>query len=167
MSGELRSRTYEWAPPDFSSPALARMSGLELFEGMRDGTIPPPPIAVTVGWTIDKVERGLIRLRLEPQEFLFHGGGVLHGGVISTLLDSAMASAILTMFDRGRTCTTLQLSVNTIRGIKPGGGPLFAEGRVDHVAAKAAAANGTLTDGEGRVLAKAMTSCVVFDIPLA
>jgi uncharacterized protein (TIGR00369 family) len=167
MSDRLRTRTYQWTSPDFDNLAHHHMTLLEMFQAMARGERPANPIQATIGWTIEQVEPGFCRLKLEPQDFLFHSAGVLHGGVISTLLDSAMAISVLTTLPMGRHCTTLQLSVNTMRGIKPGVPALYAEGRADHVASKAAAASGVLTDDAGKVYAKAMTSFVVFDLPRA
>ncbi|MBV9993757.1 MAG: PaaI family thioesterase [Caulobacteraceae bacterium] len=164
MSGESRRRTYEWIAPDLSRSVFARISGLDYFRGLRDGAEPAQPITATIGWTVEQVEEGMVRLALEPAEHLFHSGGVLHGGVIATLLDSAMAGAVLTTLERGKACTTLQLTVNTIRGVRPGGGVLVAEGRADHVAARAGAASATLTDAAGRLCAKAMMSCAIIDV---
>jgi uncharacterized protein (TIGR00369 family) len=163
---EMRSRTYQWLDPDVSATLGGETTALERFQAVARGDQPSRnPIQATIGWTIERVEAGFCRLRLEPRDFLFHAGGVLHGGVISTLLDSAMATAVLTTLPKSRHCTTLQLSVNTMRGIKPGVAVLYAEGRADHVASKAASASGVLLDDAGKVYAKAMTTCVVYDLP--
>ena len=42
-------------------------------------------------------------------------------------------------------------------------GPIKAEGRVVQAGRRAAFAEGTITDAEGRVYAKATTTCLVFD----
>jgi len=163
VTGETRTRTYQWIEPNAPRSGLADRTGLEYYEALRDGAAALAPIAETIGWRVSNVERGLVRLSLKPGDFLFHGGGVMHGGVISTLLDSAMAGALITVMEGRRVCTTQQLAVTMLRAVKREAGEIFAEGRVDHVTAKAGAASATLTDGDGRLYAKAMMTGVVIE----
>jgi uncharacterized protein (TIGR00369 family) len=138
------------------------MTGLEYFKALQNATLPPQPITQTIGWKIETVEHGLIRLTLVPEGYLFHGGGLLHGGVLATLLDSAMSGAVMSTLKKGQGCTTLQLNVHNVRGVKPGAGILTAEGRVTHAGRQTATAEGRLTDQAGRLHAHASTSCLIF-----
>jgi len=161
VSGKTERR-YEWTPLAVVGKATEGRSGLEFFRASMAGELPMPPIADTIGWTIVGVERGLIRLKFQPQEYLYHSAGVLHGGVLATLLDSAMASAVISTLDAGRACTTTSMTVNNIRPVRLGSGPLFAEGRVEHAGRRTANAAGTITDEQGRLYARAMTTCIIF-----
>jgi uncharacterized protein (TIGR00369 family) len=157
-------RSYPWAPADTSNPPLAERSGLEYFTALKDGTLPPQPITQTIGWQIETVAYGLLRLTLTPGDYLFHGGGLLHGGVVATLLDSAMSGAVMSTLQIGQACTTLQLNVNNVRGVRPGSGVLTAEGRVKHGGRTSATAEGSLFDSAGRLHAHATTTCLIFPL---
>jgi uncharacterized protein (TIGR00369 family) len=129
-------RSYPWIPADTSKAPLAERSGLEYFTALKNGTLPPQPITQTVGWQIETVEHGLLRLSLKP-------------GGMSTL-------------QAGQGCTTLQLNVHNIRGVRPDGGILIAEGRVRHAGRTSATAEGNLFDSAGRLHAHATTTCLIF-----
>ena len=124
------TRAYEWHPVAGMQSPLATMSGLEFFQGLADGTLPEQPITSTIGWKLEAAEKGLLRLRFEPRPWLFHAAGLLHGGVMAVLLDSAMSGAVMSTLDKGQGCTTVQLSVTPVRSVRAGDGPLFIEGRV-------------------------------------
>lgn len=162
--GITRQRSYEWTSIDPSNPPLSDRSGLEFFQGLADGSLPAQPITQTIGWTVDTVEKGMLRLAFEPQEYLFHAGGLLHGGVIATLLDSAMSGAVLSTLNRGQGCTTLQISINNIRGVKLDTGRLYAQGKVTSAGRRTGVATSTLMDDEGRLYAQGTTSCLIFDV---
>jgi len=162
VSGERR-RSYGWAPVETLQDALATMTGLEFFQALASGALPPQPITATIGWTVMEALPGRLRLGFEPQEHLFHAGGLLHGGVIATLLDSAMSGAVMTSLPFGRGCTTVHLSVDNIRAVRPDAGLLTVTGETTQCGRNAAFASGTITDAQGRLYARATTNCLVFD----
>jgi uncharacterized protein (TIGR00369 family) len=161
---EQRGRSYHWAPLDAAEPPLASRNGVEYFNALATGLLPQQPVTETIGWNILEVSAGLLKLSLMPEEFLFHGGGLLHGGVMSVLLDSAMSGAVLSSLAKGKGCTTLQLNVHFVRGVRAGTGMLFAEGRVKHGGGTVATAEGQVTDAAGRLYAHATTTCIIFDL---
>jgi uncharacterized protein (TIGR00369 family) len=162
-SPERQQRCYDWEPID-GSPPLATRSGLEYYQALRDSVLPAQPITQTIGWTVKNVTQGKIGLSLAPGAHLFHGGGLVHGGVLATLLDSAMSGAILSGLAQGQGCSTVQLNVHYVRGASPETGLLLAEGRVKHAGRTIATAEGEVTDEAGRLYAHATTTCVIFDL---
>ena len=56
------------------------------------------------------------------------GGSIVHGGLVATLLDSAMGTACLNELDDGQSFLTADLNVEFFRAARPG--TLRAEGRV-------------------------------------
>jgi uncharacterized protein (TIGR00369 family) len=89
-------------------------------------------------------ERGSSRLLLpEPKSEFFNLLQAVHGGVLMTLLDVAMARAATSRAEAPTaTVVTVQMASNFV---KPGRGPLTAEGRV-------LAAGGSLCSCEAQVL---------------
>ena len=91
--------------------------------------------------------------------------GSVHGGYAATLLDSAMGLAVHTTLPAGLGYTTLEFKVTFIRGMSKDTGAIKTEGRVLNVGRRAASAEERITDLQGRLLAHATTTCLVFDLP--
>jgi uncharacterized protein (TIGR00369 family) len=145
--------------------AVARgreLSGLEHMRALIAGEIPPPPIAELMGFTLVSVDEGHSLFRGEPGEQHLNPIGSVHGGFAATLLDSALGCAVHTTLPAGIGYTTLELSVNLVRGITPATGPVLSEGRVLHLGRRTATAEARLTaeDG-GALLAHAKTTCLI------
>jgi uncharacterized protein (TIGR00369 family) len=157
-----RSRSYDYSVVDMSRPPLADRSGVEFFKGLQDGSIPEQPITQTVGWDIDVVENGYLSLLFEPKDYLLHAAGLVHGGVMATLLDSAMSGAVMTTLEKGQGCTTIQLNISPVRGIRADAPRLRIEGRVVHGGRQTGVATGTIKDEEGRLYAHGSASCLIF-----
>src|SRR4030095_11443014 len=81
--------------------AAAGMSGLETMCAIRDGILPPPPMARLIGFEIVIAEAGRIVMELDPDESLENTVGLLHGATAAALLDTAMGCAIATMQPAG------------------------------------------------------------------
>src|SRR5213592_4209901 len=94
-----RTRTFTWADPLATAQAAGALSGLEAIRAIAAGELPPPPIAELLGFRIAHVERGRVVFALEPAEWMYNPIGSVHGGVASTLLDSALGCAVHTVLD--------------------------------------------------------------------
>lgn len=91
--------------------------------------------------------------------------GTVHGGVIATLLDSAMGCAIQTTLPAGMTYTTMALQVRFVRPATEPSGRVSCDATVVHRGGRVATAEGRVTDADGRLLAHGTTNCLVFPIP--
>jgi hypothetical protein len=65
------------------------LSGIDLVRRIMHGEIPPPPIFDLLDFHPTEVEPGKVSGEFQPFEFHDYPMGGAHGGVISTLLDSA------------------------------------------------------------------------------
>lgn len=137
------------------------MNGLELLAGIRDGDLPPAGIAVTLGMTIEELAAGRVVFGLAPDAGHLNPLGTLHGGVLSTLLDSAMGCAVHSTLPEGAGYTTLQLDVKFVRAVRAGDGFLRAEGVALHVGSRTATAEGRVLDPAGRLCAHGTSSLLV------
>lgn len=61
-----RSRTYEWQDPSISAADVGQESGLDFLRKVLSGRLPAPPIAATLGFTLDQVEFGHAVFALAP-----------------------------------------------------------------------------------------------------
>ncbi len=143
--------------------AVAGLSGLQIIEGVRDGTLPYAPIADTLDFAIVDVARGRTVFQGTPQFAHYNPLGSVHGGWYATLLDSAMGCAVHTMLPAGRSYTTAELSVNLVRAATTATGPLRAIGSVVHCGRRLATAEGRLVGADGTLYAHGTTTCLVFD----
>ena len=84
---------------------------------MIDGTIPPPPIARMMGFTLVEVREGFAVFECEPAEFHYNPIGAVHGGLACTLLDSALGCAGHTTLPAGVGYTSVDLNVRYLRPI--------------------------------------------------
>ena len=157
-----RERTFSWDDPAASFAQAAELPGLEALRAIAAGTIPPPPIAMALGFDIGEVGEGTATFLLTPQEFHYNPIGGVHGGVIATLLDSVMGCAIHTTLPAGVGYGTTDLQVRYLRAITVATGRVRAEGTVVHRGGRLATAEGRLVAEEtGKLLATATTSCLI------
>ncbi len=144
--------------------ALLSRSGLAFMEGIRDGTLPQPPIAKTLNYRVDTVEEGRVTFRGAPLFDHCNPMGTVHGGWYGTLLDSCMACAVMTKTPKGSVYTTLEYKVNITRPI-PLGTEIIAKGIVSHAGRSTGVAEGTIRGAEdGRLYATGSTTCIIMQI---
>jgi uncharacterized protein (TIGR00369 family) len=158
---DARVRTVRWDDPAPSAEAAGRLAGLPFLEAIRDGRLPSPPVSRLMGFALAEVEAGRAVFECQPSESHYNPIGTVHGGVISTLLDSALSCAIHTTLPAGSGYTTVELKVNFVRPVVVGAGTLRSEGRVIHVGSRLATAEARLTDAAGKLYAHAVGTCLV------
>lgn len=156
-------RTYGWIPHVPGRRPLENRSGTEYFQALKDGVEPEQPITSTIGWTIEHVEPGILRLKADVSPWLFHSGGLVHGGALTTLLDSAASGAVLSACKAGQGAATSQLSINFIRGVRLEDGPLTAEGKVVSMGNRVATGCASLIGPTGTLHAQATATCLIFN----
>lgn len=84
------------------------------------------PFAKLLGIELDDVGRGTATLGINVRDELKQNHGMVHGGVIASLIDTATAFAIISLLAPGERVTTVDLTITYLR-------PL-TEGRVTAVA---------------------------------
>jgi uncharacterized protein (TIGR00369 family) len=164
-SAAARTRIVTWEDPLATAQAGVALSGIEFLRAVARGEIPPPPIALLLGFTLAEVEEGRVVFTAEPGEHHYNPIGVVHGGLAATLLDSAMGCAVHSRLPEGRAYTTLEIKVNFVRAIRRDSGRLRAEGQVVHMGGRVATAEGRLVDATGQLYAHATTTCMLFNAP--
>lgn len=140
------------------------MSGLEFMQGILDGKNPAPPIGATMGYALHEVADGRVVFRGTPQFDVTNPMGTVHGGWYGTLLDSAMACAVMTRVPRGAVYTTLEYKVNITRPI-PLGMTIDCTGLVNHSGRSTGVASGEIRGVEdGKLYATGSTTCIIMPI---
>jgi uncharacterized protein (TIGR00369 family) len=80
-----------------------------------------PGFVQLLGLTVDEnPEPGTGRILLEADEQHLNGAGGVHGGVLATLVDSAMGQAVRSVSRDGQGLATSQLTVTYLNPAEPG-----------------------------------------------
>lgn len=111
------------------------------------------PLGSLLGFTRVEDSAAGVVLEAEIRPELLNRRGVVHGGVLSALLDSALGGAVVAGIDPEEWCATLQLSVQFISGGRRG--PLRATGRLTRRGPRCAFAEGEVLDARGKLIARA------------
>jgi uncharacterized protein (TIGR00369 family) len=143
---------------------LASMSGLEFLQAIARGELPGPPIAKTLGFNLAEVEEGRAVFISEPGLHHYNPIGTVHAGFTATLLDSCMACAVHSTLPKGTGYTTMEFKISLLRPMTTETGPVRAEGTLLSRGRRAATAEGRLTDAQGKLLAHATTTCLIFTL---
>ena len=124
--------------------------------GERTG---PGPFSQMLGFRlVEAGEEGAV-MEATPGPDHVNGGGILHGGYLTALLDSTTGWAVHAALAPGVAAPHLHLSVQYVRAALPGS-PLRCAGRCIRAGRRVAAAEAEITQ-DGRVIARAVTSHAV------
>jgi uncharacterized protein (TIGR00369 family) len=135
-------------------------AGLDQLKALLDGD--GVGIARLLDMSIESLEPGRVVFGLKTRPDFGNPLGTLHGGIYSTLLDSAMGCAVHTSLPEGAGYTTLELKVNFVRPVRLDGTRLRCEGSTIHVGGRVATTEGRITDDQGRLVAHGTSTCMIF-----
>jgi uncharacterized protein (TIGR00369 family) len=164
QAADARSLTVTWDDPLRGVAVLPSMSGLDYLTAMIDGTLPPPPITQLMRMRLISVSPGIATFVCDPHESQYNPIGTVHGGLVCTLLDSAVGCAVQTTLPQGQGYTSLEIKVNYLRPVRSDTGELTCVGRVTKPGSRVAFAEGVVTDGAGKVVATASSTLLVFPV---
>jgi uncharacterized protein (TIGR00369 family) len=160
--GTPRSKTVTWHDPMVGAHAGAKLSGMDHLTAMLKGELPPPPITELMGIRLVSVEKGETVFEGTPDESVYNPIGVVHGGLMCTVLDSVAGCAVHSTLPAGTGYTSVEIKVNYLRAVHAGV-PLRAKGWVTKPGRRIAFAEGEVRDDEGKLLATASSTCMVID----
>jgi uncharacterized protein (TIGR00369 family) len=142
---------------------VAGKSGLQMFEAMLAGELPPAPITTTLSFALVEASPGHAEFQGAPAFEHYNPLGGVHGGWMATLLDSCVGCAVHTLLPAGKAYTTLELKVNFVKGLTDRVPLVRAIGDVIHAGNRVATAEGRLVGADGTLFAHASTTCLIFD----
>jgi len=85
----------------------------------------------------------------------------VHGGVLSTLMDTAMGSSVFTRLPDATLYTTLELKVNFVRPVALDDGELRCEAQTVHVGRRTATAEARVYNADDKLVAHGICTCLV------
>lgn len=124
--------------------------------------LPSPHMWLTLGYR--NVESGEGRVVIEwdaTAEYCFHAqsGPIVHGGMVTTLLDTAMGGACWSLMEEGEDFLTADLRAEFIQSARPG--TLRAEGTVVRRNRRVVFCSAEVFDAEGTLLASSRCTQIV------
>lgn len=165
MSTEtLRSREITWEDPAASAERIAALPGIDFLHAIGRGELPQAPMMRTLGIEPVGVEPGRAAFAVDPEEYHYNPMGIVHGGLLATLCDTAMGCAVHSLLPAGTGYTTLELKTNFVRPVTARTGRLECAGSVVHVGSRTATAEARVTDAAGRLYAHATTTCLLLEL---
>jgi uncharacterized protein (TIGR00369 family) len=154
--GEPQTKTVSWYDPAIVRGAAATMPGRKFLQAMIDGELPPPPFAALTGAELVSVGDGVALFRCTPDESTYNPLGLVHGGVLSTLLDSAAGCAVHSQLPAGVGFSSIEIKVSFLSPAN--GTALEVEGRSLRVGRQVAFAEAHARTAGGKLVAHATTS---------
>lgn len=111
------------------------------------------PFAAHLGLEVEGATTDKVVLRLPYSERLCTAGGVLHGGALISLADTAGALCAFLLLPEGATgTTTVQSSTNFVRAVRGGG--VRVTTRPLHAGRRTIVVESEMHDDDGRLVAK-------------
>ena len=111
-----------------------------------------------LGWlspTLEELELDSCVLRLPYRESITNGSGTVHGGVLATLADTAVAFALATNFDGKMGFATADLTIHFLRRAR---GEVFARARILKKGQRVNVGEVDIVDAEGRAVARVLAT---------
>jgi uncharacterized protein (TIGR00369 family) len=156
--GNPRTKTIQWYDPAIALGSAARMAGREFLQAIIDGRLPRPAFAALTGAELVAVQDGVAVFRFTPDESTLNPLGVVHGGMLCTLLDSAAGCAVQTQLPAGTGMSSIEIKVSFLSALPAGGATLEVEGTALRVGRQVAFAEAHARTQGGKLVGHATTS---------
>ncbi len=116
------------------------------------------PFAKLLGIELESFEAGSAALALTLNENLKQNNGVVHGGAIASLIDTATAIAIITLLAPHERVTTVDLTISYLRPLLTG--RARATARVLRVGRRLIAVSAEVSSDDGSLAATALSTYI-------
>jgi uncharacterized protein (TIGR00369 family) len=139
-----------------SRPPSSKDNKLSLVERAEQNR---SPVARMIGFRVSEVRDGRALATLEAGPQHANPMGTLHGGILCDIADAAMGMAFASTLTPEESFTTVELKINFFRPVWKA--QIKAEGKVVRRGKTIGYVECDLTDEEGRLVAKASSTCLV------
>ena len=116
------------------------------------------PYARLLGLELGEVNPGAVSIHLEVRDELKQNQGVVHGGAVASLIDTAAAFAVLTQLEISERVTTTDLTIHYLRPANSG--RLTARARIVRGGRRLFVLSVEVTNEQQILLATAVTSYI-------
>ena len=98
-------------------------------------------------------DNGDYALKIDLQQIHLSRAGLVHGGMVFTMLDAALGRAVIHQLQQGYSSPTIEMKINYFRPASAG--ELFARGRVINQSKQLCYAEGEVINSENKLIARA------------
>lgn len=137
------------------------LTGLEFLHRQTSGLIPAAPVADLIGLRCTYVMPGRVTFEYEPRGEHYNSLGAVHGGIVTTVLDTAMCAAMQSVLDAGVDLATVELRTSFVKPVTLATDVFRVEGTVVHSGSRLATAEARLVDRSGALYANASSTALV------
>ena len=129
----------------------------------REGDAPRlTELAETLGMEITEFTEGSCVVELTVRDKHLNMGGVAHGGIHATLLDTAMGGTLVSIISKEEWCATAQLDISYLNSVNEGE-HIVATAQVVRRGRNLAHVEGKLTTGKGKLVATAKGTWAIWE----
>jgi len=115
----------------------------------------------SLGIELESIDHGRARLSLEVKQRHLQLAGIMHGGAIATLIDTAVAFAIVGASEPNARFTTIEMKVNYLSAIREG--RIIADAKLIRDGRRIVVADCDVLDSNGRLAAKGLLTYMRLD----
>src|SRR5678815_2847578 len=116
------------------------------------------PFAKLIGIELDEVDSGTATLAFDVRDELKQNNGVVHGGAIASLIDTATAFAIISVLPPDEQATTVDLTISYLRPLTKG--RARAAAKVLRTGKRLITVSAELFDNAGNLAATALSTYI-------
>lgn len=151
----------DWADPGEIGAQWMQLDGREFLERIGRQELALPPILSVLDIREGKMGEGWIEFSMRPHGYMLNLAGTVHGGVLATLVDSALTCALVTRLPKGMACTTIDLQMRFFRPAHLSAELLTARGEIVNMSKSLGTTMGEIRDNKGRLLVHATSSLAI------
>lgn len=151
----------EWSDPGAISAKWMELDGREFLEQIGRREIPLPPILQVLDISEGSLGDGWIEFSMRPQGFMLNLASTVHGGVLATLIDSALTCALVTKLSKGMACTTIDLQMRFFRPAHLSAERLTARAEVLNMGSTLGTTTGEIRDAKNRLIVHATSALAI------
>jgi uncharacterized protein (TIGR00369 family) len=156
--GEQRHKQLSWYWGGGALGLDPQTTGIDYIRGVMDGLYPPPPIQSHIPMRITNVEPGTVTLMCRADESLLNTNGTVHGGVLATLMDTAMGISLVTRVMVSQPYATIEMKVSYLKPMAYDGSEVEVVGKVLRVGRKVSFADAHAYNAAGDLIGHASSS---------
>ena len=119
------------------------------------------PFGELLGLTFEEMKEGNSRCRIELCDQLMNPHGVVHGGVIYSMVDTGMGGALYTRLEPPQLCATVEIKIHYFKAVSTGS--LLCSTRIINLGKRIATLESEVNSGE-MLIAKALGTYSIFEV---
>jgi uncharacterized protein (TIGR00369 family) len=123
-------------------------------EEMREAV----PFLKHLGIEVESIGPGTATLLLPMRKEIMRNDGIVHGGAVASVIDSAFAFAIVPLLAENERTVTIDLTIHYLRPLNDGGGVSKTVARVVRAGRRVITVSAELFDENGKLAATALST---------